>query len=170
VWTRNPRSRRRTHDYVRNLFAALDVATGQVISSRHRRHRFTEFRKFLNTIDKQVPAELDVHPIADNYATHQTDIIQNWLAAHPRFHLHFVPTSSSWLNQVELEREPRPFIWTKTADEILDALSRYCQRISGEGHQTQEWAMARSRRMPTSSSISRTRFLTRSPMLTRPTI
>jgi transposase len=161
---------RRTHDYVRNgvtsLFAALDMATGKVISSLHRRHRSIEFRKFLNTIDKQVPAELEVHLIADNYATHKTEIIQNWLAAHPRFHMHFVPTSSSWLNPVErwfgelttklLQRgvhisvqaleadirkwiaiwndNPRPFVWTKTADEILDALSRYCQRISGEGH------------------------------------
>ncbi len=95
---------RRTHDYVGNgvtsLFAALDVASGQVISSLHRRHRSTEFRKFLNKIDKEVPAELDVHLIADNYATHKTDIIRNWLAAHPRFHMHFIPTSSSWLNQV----------------------------------------------------------------------
>jgi transposase len=161
---------RRTHDYVRNgvtsLFAALDVATGKVISSLHRRHRSTEFRKFLNKIDKEVPAELDVHLIADNYATHKTDIIQNWLAAHPRFHMHFVPTSSSWLNQVErffgevttklLQRgvhtnvqaleadirnwikiwneNPRPFVWTKTADEILEGLTRYCQRTSGAGH------------------------------------
>ena len=161
---------RRTHDYVRNgvtsLFAALDMATGKVISSLHRRHRSIEFRKFLNKIDNEVPAELEVHLIADNYATHKTEIIQNWLAAHPRFHMHFVPTSSSWLNPVErwfgeltiklLQRgvhlsvqaleadirkwiaiwndNPRPFVWTKTADEILDALSRYCQRISGEGH------------------------------------
>ena len=161
---------RATHDYVRHgvtsLFAALDVATGKVISSLHRRHRSTEFRKFLNKIDKQVPADLEVHLIADNYATHKTEIIQNWLAAHPRFHMHFVPTSSSWLNQVErwfaelttklLQRgvhtnvqtleadirnwiktwndNPHPFVWTKTADEILDALSRYCQRIPGAGH------------------------------------
>ncbi|MEJ7705015.1 MAG: IS630 family transposase [Geodermatophilaceae bacterium] len=161
---------RRTHDYVRNgvtsLFAALDVASGQVISPLHRRHRSTEFRKFLNKIDKEVPGDLDVHLVADNYATHKTDIIQNWLAAHPRFHMHFVPTSSSWLNQVErwfaelttklLQRgvhknvqaleadirnwikiwneNPRPFVWTKTADEILEALTRYCQRINGAGH------------------------------------
>jgi transposase len=161
---------RATHDYLRHgvtsLFAALDVATGTVISALHRRHRSTEFRKFLNKINKQVPADLEVHLIADNYATHKTDIIQNWLAAHPRFHMHFVPTSSSWLNQVErwfaelttklLQRgvhtsvqaleadirnwiktwneNPRPFVWTKTADEILDALNRYCQRISGAGH------------------------------------
>ena len=92
---------RRTHDYVRNgvtsLFAALDMATGKVISSLHRRHRSIEFRKYLNKIDNEVPAELEVHLIADNYATHKTEIIQNWLAAHPRFHMHFVPTSSSWL-------------------------------------------------------------------------
>ncbi len=161
---------RRTHDYVRNgitsLFAALDVASGTVIGSIHRRHRSVEFRKFLVQLDKQVPAELDVHLICDNYATHKTDTIQRWLAAHPRFHLHFVPTSSSWLNLVErwfselttklLQRgvhksvqaleadirtwiehwndDPRPFVWTKTADEILDSLAAYCQRISGAGH------------------------------------
>jgi transposase len=161
---------RRTHDYVRNgtssLFAALDVATGRVIGSVHRRHRAVEFKKFLVKLDKQVPAELGVHLICDNYATHKTDTIQRWLAAHPRFHLHFVPTSSSWLNQVErwfselttklLQRgvhknvqqleadirnwigtwneNPRPFVWTKTADEILGSLARYCQRTSGAGH------------------------------------
>jgi transposase len=161
---------RRTHDYVRNgtssLFAALDVATGRVIGSVHRRHRAVEFKKFLVKLDKQVPADLGVHLICDNYATHKTDTIQRWLAAHPRFHLHFVPTSSSWLNQVErwfselttklLQRgvhknvqqleadirnwigtwneNPRPFVWTKTADEILGSLARYCQRISGAGH------------------------------------
>jgi transposase len=161
---------RRTHDYVRNgtssLFAALDVATGRVIGSVHRRHRAVEFKKFLVKLDKQVPADLGVHLICDNYATHKTDTIQRWLAAHPRFHLHFVPTSSSWLNQVErwfselttklLQRgvhknvqqleadirnwigtwneNPRPFVWTKTAEEILGSLARYCQRISGAGH------------------------------------
>jgi len=161
---------RRTHDYVRNgitsLFAAFNVADGTVISALHRRHRAVEFRKFLVKLDKQVPAALDVHLICDNYATHKTDAIQRWLAAHPRFHLHFVPTSSSWLNLVErwfselttklLQRgvhksvqaleadirtwiehwndDPRPFVWTKTADEILDALTAYCQRISGAGH------------------------------------
>jgi transposase len=161
---------RRTHDYVRNgtssLFAALDVATGRVIGSVHRRHRAVEFKKFLAKLDTQVPAELGVHLVCDNYATHKTDTIQRWLAAHPRFHLHFVPTSSSWLNQVErwfselttklLQRgvhknvqqleadirnwidtwndNPRPFVWTKTADEILGSLAQYCQRISGAGH------------------------------------
>src|SRR6266567_4205224 len=161
---------RRTHDYARNgitsLFAALDVASGKVIGSIHRRHRSVEFRKFLVKLDKQVPATLDVQLICDNSATHKSDTIQRWLATHPRFHLHFVPTSSSWLNLVErwfselttksLQRgvhksvqaleadirtwietwneDPRPFVWTKTADEILDSLAAYCQRISGAGH------------------------------------
>jgi transposase len=161
---------RRTHDDVRHgvtsLFAALDVATGQVIGSLHRRHRSTEFRRFLTKLDKEVPQDLDVHLICDNYATHKTDTIQRWLATHPRFHVHFVPTSSSWLNQVErwfaelttklLQRgihtsvhaleadirawietwnqDPRPFVWTKTAEEILNSLARYCQRISGAAH------------------------------------
>jgi transposase len=161
---------RRTHDYLRNgvtsLFAALDLASGQVIGSLHRRHRSVEFRRFLAKLDKQVPHELAVHLVCDNYATHKTDTIQRWLIAHPRFHLHFVPTSSSWLNQVErwfaelttklLQRgvhtsvqaletdirtwietwnqDPKPFVWTKTADEILSSLGRYCQRISGAGH------------------------------------
>src|SRR5262245_10543016 len=96
---------RRTHDYVRNgitsLFAALDMASGKVIGAPHRRHRCTEYRKFLIRIDKEVPADLDVHIICDNYATHKTDLIQRWLDAHPRFHIHFIPTSSSWLNPVE---------------------------------------------------------------------
>jgi transposase len=161
---------RRTHDDARNgitsLFAALDMASGKVIGSIHRRHRSVEFRKFLVKLDKQVPAALDVQLICDNYATHKTDAIPRWLAAHPRFHLHFVPTSSSWLNLVErwfselttkvLQRgvhksvqaleadirtwiehwndDPRPFGWTKTAEEVLDALTTYCQRISGAGH------------------------------------
>jgi transposase len=161
---------RRTHDYARHgitsLFAALDMASGTVISALHRRHRSTEYRKFLITIDKQVPPELDVHIICDNYATHKTDIIQKWLAAHPRFHVHFIPTGSSWLNMVErffgelttklLQRgvhksvqaleadirnwiklwneDPRPYVWTKTADDILESLQTYCQRISGAGH------------------------------------
>ena len=161
---------KRTHDYARHgttsLFAALDMATGQVIGAIHRRHRSTEYRKFLIRIDKAVPAELDVHIICDNYATHKTDVIQKWLAAHPRFHVHFIPTSSSWLNMVErwfgelttklLQRgvhksaqaleadirgwidtwndDPRPYVWTKTADEILDSIAAICQRTSGAGH------------------------------------
>lgn len=161
---------KRTHDYARNgitsLFAALDMASGKVIGQLHRRHRSTEYRRFLTKIDKEVPADLDVHVICDNYATHKTDLIQAWLAAHPRFHIHFIPTSSSWLNMVErwfaelttklLQRgvhksvqaleadirawienwndDPRPYVWTKTADEILGSIARHCQRISGAAH------------------------------------
>jgi transposase len=158
---------RRSHDYKRHgttsLFAALDMATGQVIGSLHGRHRAVEFKKFLQKLDAEVPAGLDVHLILDNYGTHKTPSIKRWLLAHPRFHLHFVPTSSSWLNMVErwfgeltmkkirrgthrsvreLERDirdwietwnenPRPYVWVKTADQILESLARYCQRISG---------------------------------------
>ncbi|MER6308646.1 IS630 family transposase [Streptomyces sp. NPDC001657] len=161
---------RRSHDYVRagttTLFAALEVATGKVIGSLHRRHRAVEFKKFLTKLDKEVPADLEVHLILDNYVTHKTPVIKKWLLAHPRFHLHFTPTSSSWLNLVErwfaeltqkklkrgvhrsvqaLERDirswladwnehPRPFAWTKTADEILDKVAAYCRRISDSDH------------------------------------
>jgi transposase len=161
---------RRTHDYLRHgittLFAALDVATGTVIGSIHRRHRAVEFKKFLTKLDREAPAELDVHLICDNYSTHKAPAIVAWLAAHPRFHMHFTPTYSSWLNQVErwfglltdkqlrrgahrsiqaLEKDirtwteqwntnPKPFTWTKTADEILDRLASYLQRIPGAGH------------------------------------
>ncbi|WP_229076858.1 IS630 family transposase [Actinoplanes sp. DH11] len=161
---------RRTHDYRRNgitsLFAAFNIADGTVISELHRQHRATEFKKFLATIDKTVPADLDVHLICDNYGTHKTPAIRAWLAKHPRFHMHFTPTGSSWINQVErwfgfltdqkirrgahksvqaLEADirtwiaawnqnPRPFIWTKTAEEILESLARFCSRISGAGH------------------------------------
>jgi transposase len=161
---------RRTHDYARHgtttLFAAFDIADGTVIGELHRQHRATEFKKFLITIDKTVPAELDIHLIVDNYGTHKTPAIKAWLARHPRFHMHFTPTSSSWINQVErwfgfladqkirrgahksvqaLETDirdwindwnanPRPFIWTKTAEEILESLARFCRRISGAGH------------------------------------
>ncbi|MTE17203.1 IS630 family transposase [Nocardia sp. CT2-14] len=96
---------RRTHDYVRHgittLFAALNVATGEVIGQIHRRHRATEFKKFLARLDREVPAELDVHLICDNYGTHKAPIIVKWLAAHPRFHMHFTPTYSSWRGEVE---------------------------------------------------------------------
>ena len=96
---------RATHDYVRaditTLFAALEVATGKVIGSLHRRHRAEEFKRFLTKLDKEVPAGLDVHLICDNYATHKTPVIKKWLLSHPRFHLHFTPTGSSWLNLVE---------------------------------------------------------------------
>ena len=96
---------RRTHDYFRHgitsLFAAFNIADGTVISQLHRRHRAVEFKKFLVAIDKAVPAGLDVHLVCDNYATHKTPEIQTWLARHPRFHVHFTPTGSSWINQVE---------------------------------------------------------------------
>jgi transposase len=157
---------RRSHDYVRHgttsLFAALDMATGKVIGSLRQRHRAQEFKKFLIQIDEEVPAQLDVHLILDNYATHKTPEIKRWLLRHPRFHLHFTPTSGSWLNMVErwfgelttkkikrgahtsvraLEKDirdwiktwndnPRPYVWVKTADQILAALARYCERVS----------------------------------------
>jgi transposase len=156
---------RQTHTYIRHgttsLFAALDVATGHVYSSLHRQHRATEFRKFLAQLDREVPAEHDVHLILDNYATHKTPEIKRWLARHPRFHLHFTPTSSSWLNLVErlfaelttrmlrrgvhrsvaeLEADirtwinhwndnPTPFAWTKTAEQILESIGAYRQRL-----------------------------------------
>jgi transposase len=161
---------RRTHDYVRHgttsLFAALDVATGKVIGQCHRRHRAAEFRKFLDTIEANVPSDLEVHLIADNYGTHKTASIRSWLAKRPRFHVHFTPTSASWINLVErffatitakqirrgsfrstreLEvaikhylathnEDPKPFIWTKTADQILNSIARFCVRTSGTGH------------------------------------
>jgi transposase len=157
---------RRTHDYLRHgitsLFAAFDIADGTVIHSLHRRHRAIEFKKFLVKIDKAVPAGLDVHLVCDNYATHNTPEIKAWLAKHPRFHVHFTPTGSSWLNQVErwfglltdklirrgvhtsvqaLEKDitawiegwnqdPKPFVWTKTADEILNSLADYLAKIT----------------------------------------
>jgi transposase len=161
---------RRSHDYVRHgtasLFAALDVAAGQVISSVHRRHRHQEFLRFLKTIDGAVPAELELHLVCDNYATHKTPAIKTWLLRHPRFHLHFTPTRASWLNLVErwfaeltnrkLRRsadrsvaeleadltawiaawndDPKPFVWTKTADESLANLASYLQRTNDSGH------------------------------------
>jgi transposase len=161
---------RRSHDYVRHgvtsLFAAFNISDGTVIGEIHRRHRAVEFRKFLTTIDKAVPVELDVYLVCDNYGTHKTPTIKAWLAAHPRFHMHFTPTGSSWINQVErwfgfltdqmirrgvhksvvaLEKDirewvkgwnedPKPFVWRKTAEEIIDSLARYCERISGAGH------------------------------------
>lgn len=96
---------RRTHDYMRHgtttLFAALDIATGEVIGELHRRHRSTEFLQFLRTIDANVPAKLDVHLVMDNYGTHKAPSVKNWFARHPRFHVHFTPTSAYWINQVE---------------------------------------------------------------------
>jgi transposase len=161
---------RATHDYRRhgttNLYAALDVASGKVITQMTARHRAVEFKRFLDRVDKQVPAGLDIHVICDNSSTHKTPAIQRWLLGHPRFHLHFTPTYSSWLNLVErwfaelttkwlrrgthrsvpqLQRsiqswidtwnqQPRPFVWTRTADEILDTITTYCQRINDSGH------------------------------------
>lgn len=161
---------KRTHDYLRHgttsLFAAFNTADGTVISSLHRQHRAVEFKKFLAKIDARVPAELEVHLVCDNYGTHKSPIIVKWLEAHPRFHMHFTPTYSSWLNQVErffayvtadlLQRsdhrsvqalegdirkwvkawneDPKPFIWTKTAEQILDSLGRLLQRTTGAGH------------------------------------
>src|SRR6266496_1685739 len=161
---------RRSHDYVRHgttdLFAAFNIADGTVISRLRRHHRAAEFKKFLVQIDKNVPAGLEVHLICDNLATHKAPLIQAWLARHPRFRLHFTPTGSSWINQVErwfgfltdqmirrgvhksvqaLEagirawirnwnQNPRPFTWTKTAEEILDSLAKYIAKISGAGY------------------------------------
>ena len=161
---------RATHDYKRagtsSLYAALDITTGQVIGSLHARHRAIEFKKFLQTLDREVPAELDVHVILDNSSTHKTPAIRKWMLSHPRFVLHFTPTSSSWLNLVErwfseltnkqLRRsthrsvqalntdirawianwneEPKPYVWTKTADQILQSITRNCNRINDSRH------------------------------------
>jgi len=161
---------RRTHDYMRHgtttLFAALDIATGEVIGELHRRHRSAEFLQFLRTIEANVPAQLDIHLVMDNYGTHKTPTIKAWFARHPRFHVHFTPTSASWLNQVErwfatltdkyirrgthrstrqLEQaikqyldinnsNPKPFVWAKTADEILSSIERFCLRTSNSRH------------------------------------
>ena len=163
-------AQRRTHDYVRNgttnLYAALDIASGQVITDMTARHRAEEFRKFLNLIDKSVPEGLDIHIVLDNVSTHKTPSIQRWLQRHPRFSFHFTPTYSSWMNLVErwfaelttkwLRRgthhsvrdliasirtwvtnwndNPKPFVWHKTADEILDTLATYIDRIPDSGH------------------------------------
>ena len=157
---------RRTPDYFRygttSLFAALDVKTGTVIGQCHRRHRSLEFRKFLDAIDQAVPQEFEIHLIIDNYSTHKSAMIRNWLAKRPRYHVHFTPTGGSWLNQVErwfalltqraikrgshtsiiqLERairefidahnqEPKPFIWRKSADDILASIARFADRTN----------------------------------------
>ena len=155
---------RRTHDYMRHgtttLFAALDIATGRVIGQCLPRHRSREFLKFLRTLEAQVPGELDVHLVMDNYATHKTPAVRRWLARHPRWQVHFTPTGASWLNQVErffalltekqlrrgvhrstqeleqairnyidtVNADPRPFRWTKSADDILATIKRFCLR------------------------------------------
>ena len=161
---------RMTHDYVRNgttsLFAAFDLASGSVLAQPYRRHRSQEFLRFLKLIDGAVPKGLELHLVLDNYATHKTPAIKDWLLKHPRFHLHFTPTSSSWMNLVErwfaeltnrklrrsahrsvteLEtdirkwisewnKNPKPFVWTKSADEILETLAAYCSRIIDSEH------------------------------------
>lgn len=161
---------RASHDYVRHgtssLYAALDLASGQVIGSLHARHRAQEFLAFLKKIDAAVPAELDCHVVLDNASTHKTPAVKRWLTTHPRFVLHFTPTSSSWLNLVErwfaelttkkLRRgthtsvrqlnadirtwiqtwndAPRPYVWTRTADQILESIGNYCKRINDSGH------------------------------------
>ena len=159
-----------SHDYIRHgtrdLFAALDVAAGTVIGELRHRHRSVEFRKFLDTVDAHTPPHLDLHLVLDNSSIHKTPLIHRWLVRHSRVHLHFTPTSASWLNLVEcwfallttrrlargafrstraLEQaikcyiattnaEPKPFVWTKTADEILEAVARYCQRTTDSHH------------------------------------
>jgi transposase len=161
---------RASHDYVRHatssLYAALDLTTGKVIGALHSRHRATEFLAFLRKIDAEVPADLDVHLVLDNASTHKTPAVKRWLTSHPRFALHFTPTSSSWLNLVErwfaelttkkLRRgthtsvrqlntdirawidtwndNPRPYVWTKTADQILESIGNYCGRINDSRH------------------------------------
>jgi transposase len=161
---------RATHDYQRHgtssLYAALDITTGKVIGQLHARHRAIEFKKFLTTIDHEVPDDLTVHLVLDNASTHKTPAIQRWLLTHPRFVVHFTPTSSSWLNLVErwfselttkkLKRgahtsvralnndirawintwndNPKPYVWTKTSDQILESIARYCERINASGH------------------------------------
>jgi transposase len=155
---------RRTHDYTRHgttsLFAALDIATGSVIGHCYPKHRSAEFRKFLDRIEANVPADLEVHLVMDNYATHKTKLIRDWLAKRPRWQVHFTPTGASWINQVErffalitdkqirrgvhtsvqkLEddirtfiqthnADPKPFRWTKSAEDILASIERFCLR------------------------------------------
>jgi transposase len=161
---------RHTHDYIRHgttdLFAALDVATGKVIGACRRRHRASEFRAFLDLIDRGVPSGLEVHLVLDNAATHKTPLIHRWLAKRPRYRLHFTPTSASWLNMVEgwfalltarqlrrgtfrstraleqairayiagTNQDPKPFVWAKSADDILASVQRFCQRTSNSRH------------------------------------
>jgi transposase len=163
-------SARATHDYRRfgttNLYAALNLASGQVIADLTPRHRAAEFIKFLRRIDREVPAGLAVHVVVDNSSTHKTSAVKRWLLAHPRFTLHFTPTYSSWLNLVERwfaeltnrwltrgthrsvkelvasirtwiatwNENPRPYVWHKSADQILETLAAYCHRINASGH------------------------------------
>jgi transposase len=159
-----------THDYIRHgttsLFAALNVASGQVIGQCHRRHRHQELLRFLNRLDAELPPDGEVHVVMDNYGTHRVSKVARWFARHPRYHVHFTPTSASWLNQVErffaqittqrirrgtfenvraLEtaiedylahhnERCKPFVWTATADAILDKIKRFCERTSETRH------------------------------------
>jgi len=159
-----------THDYVRHgtttLFAALDIATGKVLTRCKRRHRHQEYLQFLKYIDQNVPEDLDIHLVVDNYATHKHDKVKRWLAARPRYQVHYTPTYASWLNQVEIwfniitqkairrgtfrsvkdlvakidqfvnhyNKETQPFVWTATADSILEKIKRLCQCISETRH------------------------------------
>jgi putative transposase len=159
-----------THDYKRHgtttLFAALNVMNGAVLTDCKARHRHQEFLSFLRRIDQAVPSELDIHCIVDNYSTHKHPKVKAWLAVRSRWHLHFIPTYSSWLNQVErffgfitdkairrgsfksvkelidridhfvahYNQNCKPFMWTATADSILEKLQRLCNRISGTAH------------------------------------
>ncbi len=155
-----------THDYKRNgtttLFAALNTLDGTVISTCMPRHRHQEWLRFLKLIDKETPKDKDLHLIVDNYATHKAPAVKDWLAKHPRFHIHFTPTSASWLNMVErffrdlttkrLRRgvfrsvpdliaaieehrehhneNPKPYIWTKSANDILEKVKRARQILN----------------------------------------
>jgi transposase len=158
--------KRQSHDYVRNgtidLFAAMNLATGEVITDLRPDHTAKEFIRFLNKINRSIPAELDVHLVLDNLSTHKTPAVHKWLLRHKRFHLHFTPTYGSWMNLVERwfsalttrklrysshdsvkelaaditdwvqhwNNDPKPFVWTKTADQILERLARYCEQIN----------------------------------------
>jgi transposase len=149
---------------VTSLFAALDAHRGDVIWKTYRSHRHQEFLRFLRQIEESLPIDLEVHLILDNYATHKTPAVQRWLNKRPRFHVHFTPTYSSWLNLVERlfaevtdkairrgshnsvvalekaigeylrQREPKPFVWTASADAIFSSIKRFCERTSGGGH------------------------------------
>jgi transposase len=163
---------RRTHDYERHgvttLFAALDVKAGTIVGKCMPRHRAQEFRKFLDEVERNVPANLDIHVVMDNASSHKTRLIRAWFAKRRRWHVHFTPTSSSWINQVErffallseqqikrgthrstaeLERainayiktrnaDPKPFRWTKSADDILASVERFCRRTISQHEQT----------------------------------
>jgi putative transposase len=159
-----------THDYIRHgtttLFAALDIVSGQVLTQCKGRHRHQEFLQFLRHIDSNVPEDLEVHLVIDNYAAHKHPKVRRWLAARPRYHVHYTPTYASWLNQVEIwfsiitqrairrgtfrsvndlvaniehfvrnyNKNSRPFVWTATADSILEKIQRLCEAIAGTGH------------------------------------